>query len=238
MVNKTSILQEAKCFNDSQINDKKCRLLLARLIYLINQGEKFLEVESTSLFFSITKLFQSNNYDLRRMIYLMIKELRNESSIYIITSSLTKDMNSKIDLFRMNALRTIPIIIDPSNLLQIERYIKNAINDKNPGIANAALLSGLHIFPGNRDLVKKWSNEILEKLTSKHVPCHYHALILLHEIKKQDTMSFIKVLVSLTKENTSIIASVQLIRFIKEVLQSQEVDIVTEKVSLTCFYFV
>lgn len=59
--------------------------------------------------------------------YLKIykQELRNESSIYIITSSLTKDMNSKIDLFRMNALRTIPIIIDPTNLLQVERYIKN-----------------------------------------------------------------------------------------------------------------
>jgi len=27
------------------------------------------------------------------------------------------DMNSKIDLFRMNALRSIPIIIDPGNLV-------------------------------------------------------------------------------------------------------------------------
>lgn len=206
---------------------------MTRIVYLINQGERFLEVESTSLFFSITKLFQSNNYDLRRMIYLMIKELKSESSIYIITSSLTKDMNSKIDLFRMNALRTIPIIIDPSNLLQIERYIKNAINDKNPGIANAALLSGLHIFAGNRDLVKKWSNEILEKLTSKYPACHYHALVLLHEIKKHDTMSFIKVLVSLTKEPTTNIANIQLIRFIKEVLLGQETDIVTEKVNFS-----
>ena len=190
-----------------------------------------MEVESTSLFFSITKLFQSNNYDLRRMIYLMIKELRNESSIYIITSSLTKDMNSKIDLFRRNALRTIPIIIDPTNLLQIERYIKNAINDKNCGIANSALLSGLHIFPQNKDLVRKWSNEILEKLSSKYQPCHYHALILLHEIKKQDNISFIKVLVNLTKENTTNIATVQLIRFIKEFLINQDIDSAsTEKV--------
>lgn len=36
-VQKATILQEAKCFNDSQINDKKCRLLLSRLIYLINK---------------------------------------------------------------------------------------------------------------------------------------------------------------------------------------------------------
>lgn len=139
-------------------------------------------------------------------------------------------MNSKIDLFRMNALRTIPIIIDPSNLSQIERYIKNAINDKNTGIANSALLSGLHIFPQNRELVRKWSNEVLEKLTSKYQACHYHALILLHEIKKQDAMSFIKVLANLTKENTTSIATVQLIRFIKEVLLNQDVDMATEKV--------
>lgn len=165
------------------------------------------------------------------MIYLMIKELKSESSIYIITSSLTKDMNSKIDLFRMNALRTIPIIIDPTNLLQIERYIKNAINDKNCGIANSALLSGLHIYPQNRDLVKKWSNEILEKLSSKHQACHYHSLILLHEIKKQDTMSFIKVLLNLTKETTTDIATVQLIRFIKEFLLTQDIgSSATEKV--------
>ena len=72
-VTKASILQECKCFNESQINDRKCKILLSRLIYLINQGEKFTEAESSMLFFSITKLFQSNNYDLRRMIYLIIK---------------------------------------------------------------------------------------------------------------------------------------------------------------------
>ena len=171
------------------------------------------------------------------MIYLIIKELKSESSIYIITSSLTKDMNSKIDLFRMNALRTIPIIIDPTNLLQIERYIKNAINDKNTGIANSALLSGLHIYPQNKDLVKKWSNEILEKLTSKYQACHYHALLLMHEIKKQDMMSFIKVLVGLTKEQTTQIATVQLIRFIKEILLNQEVEIITEKVIMRFYTY-
>lgn len=42
-VNKATILHEAKCFNDSQINDKKCRLLLSRLVYLINQVLYFLK---------------------------------------------------------------------------------------------------------------------------------------------------------------------------------------------------
>ena len=34
-------------------------------------------------------------------------------------------MNSKNELFKVNALRTIPMIIDPANLAQIERYLKN-----------------------------------------------------------------------------------------------------------------
>jgi len=58
------------------------------------------------------------------MIYLIIREMRHEYSIYIITASLTKDMNSKVDLFRMNALRLTPIVIEPQYLIQSERYIK------------------------------------------------------------------------------------------------------------------
>lgn len=50
--------------------------------------------------------------------------------MYVVISSLTKDITSKSDLFRMNALRTIPLVLDPSNLVQLERYLKNAILDK------------------------------------------------------------------------------------------------------------
>jgi len=55
--------------------------------------------------------------------------MAHESSIYIITASLTKDMNSKVDLFRMNALRLTPIIIEPQYLIQSERYIKQVMFD-------------------------------------------------------------------------------------------------------------
>lgn len=46
------------------------------------------------------------------MIYLMIKEFKLEASVYIVTASLIKDISSKTDLFRMNALRVIPLVID------------------------------------------------------------------------------------------------------------------------------
>lgn len=84
-----------------------------------------METESTELFFSITKLFQSENKELRRMIYLIIKEMQHESSIYIITQSLIKDMNAKEDLYRMNALRLSAVVIESQYLIQSERYIKN-----------------------------------------------------------------------------------------------------------------
>ncbi|KAL5976832.1 hypothetical protein ACLOJK_021166 [Asimina triloba] len=38
-------------------------------------GETFTKVEATEVFFAVTKLFQSKDSGLRRMVYLMIKEL-------------------------------------------------------------------------------------------------------------------------------------------------------------------
>ena len=34
---KPTVLQDARCFNDTQINERRCRQLLSYLIYLINQ---------------------------------------------------------------------------------------------------------------------------------------------------------------------------------------------------------
>lgn len=72
-VDKTATMYEAKCFHDSRIDSKKCIGILAKLIYLFNQGEPFTEDETTSLFFSITKLFQTDDPNLRRLIYTFVK---------------------------------------------------------------------------------------------------------------------------------------------------------------------
>lgn len=44
--------------------------------------------------------------------------------VIIITSSLMKDMNSKTDLYRSNAIRVLCSITDSQLLGQIERYLK------------------------------------------------------------------------------------------------------------------
>ena len=42
-------------FNESPVNPKRCRILIARLLRLLSNGVDFPENEATALFFSISK---------------------------------------------------------------------------------------------------------------------------------------------------------------------------------------
>lgn len=55
---KSTVLQEARVFNESPISPRKCRALLTRIVYLLYVGETFTTQEATTLFFGVTKLFQ------------------------------------------------------------------------------------------------------------------------------------------------------------------------------------
>jgi coatomer subunit gamma len=72
--NKTTIIQEARVFNESPISPRKCRALLTRIVYLLYVGETFGTQEATTLFFGTTKLFQHKDVsvlDLRQSVFLM-----------------------------------------------------------------------------------------------------------------------------------------------------------------------
>ena len=61
----------------------------------------------------MTKLFQSKDVTLRRLVYLGIKELAGVADdVIIVTSSLTKDMTGKEDLYRAAAIRALCCITD------------------------------------------------------------------------------------------------------------------------------
>ena len=61
----------------------------------------------------MTKLFQSKDVVLRRMVYLGIKELATiAEDVIIVTSSLTKDMTGKEDTYRAPAIRALTSITD------------------------------------------------------------------------------------------------------------------------------
>ncbi|EPQ60297.1 Coatomer, gamma subunit [Gloeophyllum trabeum ATCC 11539] len=167
--NKTTIIQEARVFNESPISPRKCRALLTRIVYLLYVGETFGTQEATELFFGTTKLFQHKDSALRQMVYLAIKELSTTAEdVIMVTSSIMKDMqpNSEV-IYRSNAIRALCRIIDPSMAQGIERFFKAAIVDKNPSISSAALVSSYHLFPHAKDVVKRWVNEAQEAVSGK-----------------------------------------------------------------------
>ncbi|KAJ3879717.1 coatomer subunit gamma [Lentinula edodes] len=167
--NKTTIIQEARVFNESPISPRKCRALLTRIVYLLYVGETFGTQEATTLFFGTTKLFQHKDSALRQAVYLAIKELATTAEdVIMVTSSIMKDMqpNSEV-IYRPNAIRALCRIIDPSMAQGVERFFKAAIVDRNPSISSAALVSSYHLFPFAKDVVKRWVNEVQEAVNAK-----------------------------------------------------------------------
>ncbi|KAK2435476.1 hypothetical protein P8452_32311 [Trifolium repens] len=220
-IEKGAVLQEARVFNDPQLDARRCSQVITKLLYLLNQGETFTKVEATEVFFSVTKLFQSRDLGLRRMVYLIIKELSpSADEVIIVTSSLMKDMNSKTDMYRANAIRVLCRITDGTLLTQIERYLKQAIVDKNPVVASAALVSGIHLLQTNPEIVKRWSNEVQEAVQSRAALVQFHALALLHQIRQNDRLAVSKLVTSLTRGSVrSPLAQCLLIRYTSQVIR-------------------
>ncbi|KAG6572031.1 Coatomer subunit gamma, partial [Cucurbita argyrosperma subsp. sororia] len=220
-IEKGAVLQEARVFNDPQLDPRRCSQVITKLLYLLNQGENFTKIEATEVFFAVTKLFQSRDIGLRRMVYLMIKEISpSADEVIIVTSSLMKDMNSKTDMYRANSIRVLCRITDGTLLTQIERYLKQAIVDKNPVVASAALVSGIHLLQTNPEIVKRWSNEVQEAVQSRAALVQFHALALLHQIRQNDRLAVSKLVTSLTRGTVrSPLAQCLLIRYTSQVIR-------------------
>ena len=171
------MLQETRTFNETPINAKKCCFILTKILYMINQGEHLAPTEATAAFFAMTKLFQSKDIMLRRMLYLCIKEMASiANDVIIVTSSLTKDMTGKEDLYRGPAIRALCRITDNTMLQSIERYMKQAIVDKTPSVSSAALVSSLHLMKTGPEVVKRWVNEVTETVNSDNVMVQVRAV--------------------------------------------------------------
>ncbi|XP_049570566.1 coatomer subunit gamma-2 isoform X3 [Orcinus orca] len=192
---KSAVLQEARIFNETPINPRRCLHILTKILYLLNQGEHFGTTEATEAFFAMTRLFQSNDQTLRRMCYLTIKEMATiTEDVIIVTSSLTKDMTGKEDVYRGPAIRALCRITDGTMLQAIERYMKQAIVDKVSSVSSSALVSSL-----------------------------YHALGVLYHLKKSDRLAVSKMLNKFTKSGLkSQFAYCMLIRIASHLLKENE----------------
>uniref|UniRef100_A0A7N8WSL0 Coatomer subunit gamma n=1 Tax=Mastacembelus armatus TaxID=205130 RepID=A0A7N8WSL0_9TELE len=215
---------EARIFNETPINPRRCLHILTKIIYLLNQGEHFGTTEATEAFFAMTRLFQSNDQTLRRMCYLTIKEMANISEdVIIVTSSLTKDMTGKEDVYRGPAIRALCRITDTTMLQAIERYMKQAIVDKVPSVSSSALVSSLHMVKMSYDVVKRWVNEAQEAASSDNIMVQYHALGLLYHLRKNDRLAVTKMLNKFTKSGLkSPFAYCMLIRIASKLLDETE----------------
>lgn len=166
---KTSVIQEARVFNETPISPRKCRILLTKVIYLLYSGETFSRQEATTLFFGATKLFQHKDAALRQMVYLAIKELCPlADDTIMVTASIMKDMQPNMEvIYRPNAIRALSRVVDPSMVQGLERFFKSAIVDRNSSISSAALVSSYQLYIAARDVVRRWGNEAQEAINAK-----------------------------------------------------------------------
>lgn len=214
-VDRTQVFQEARLFNSSPIQPRRCRILLTKIALLMYTGEKFPTNEATTLFFGISKLFQNKDASLRQMVHLVIKELANSAEdIIMVTSTIMKDTGGSTDaIFRPNAIRALCRIIDATTVQSIERVMKTAIVDKNPSVSSAALVSSYHLLPIAKDVVRRWQSETQEAAaaskssggfslgfssSSGQMPINnstmtqYHAIGLLYQMRMHDRMALVK----------------------------------------------
>ncbi len=168
---KAVVLQEARKFNEGDFVTRRpaqCRDILTKLLYLLYQNNRFTSDETTKVFFGCTKLFQSKNPNLRRMLYLFIKELAKATQadeVIIVIQSLVKDMNSNDTLHAANAIRVLSKIVDSSMVTSIDRFFKQSIVHKDPVVSSAALVSGLQLMVKdmkNAEVVRRWLSEVNE----------------------------------------------------------------------------
>lgn len=209
---------------ETPINPRKCGQILTKILYLLNQGESFGRTEATEAFFAMTKLFQSKDVTVRRLVYLGIKEMSQiADDVIIVTSSLMKDMTGREDQFRGPAIRALCSITDSSMLQAIERYMKQAIVDKVHSVSSAALTSSLHLCKTSPDIVKRWVNEAQEAVNSDNVMVQYHALGLLYHIRKNDKLAVNKLVSKFSKHSLrSPYAYCLLIRIASKLIEEED----------------
>lgn len=224
---KTAVLQEARAFNETPVNPKKCNIIMRKILYMLNHGEQLGVTEATTLFFAITKLFQSKDVVLRRLVYLGIKELSSiANDVIIVTSSLTKDMTGREDMYRAAAIRALCCITDATMLQAIERYMKQAIVDRASPVSCAAIVSSMHLLTRSSvDVVRRWSGEVQEALSADIPMAQYHALGLLYNIRRADRLAVTKLVSKLSRARLqSPHATCLLIRIAARLIHEENAD--------------
>lgn len=133
-----------------------------------------------------------------------------------------KDANSNIDLYRANAIRVLCRIIDSQMLLQIERYLKQAVVDKSAVVASSVLAGAIQLVaraPANAEVIKRWTSEVQEAVQSRHHMVQFHAVALQHALRATDRLAVSKLVTQLTRGGIrSPLAQLLLVRYVAQVI--------------------
>ena len=192
-IDKAAVLQQCRDFSAVNINVPNCIERMLKVLYLISAGVNFTPIEATDIFFGATKLFQNDNPKLRRILFVFLKELSGiAEQVFIASSSLVKDISSNNEVNRCNAIRTLRKVTDSTMIGPMERYLKQAVVDKNNSIVSAAIVTGIHLAHTQPEMVKRWGTEVSEALKNRGSKVQYHALALLHKLRKNDRLSVLK----------------------------------------------
>lgn len=201
-LDKQDLLNEAQWFNQRNIDPSQCEKVLIKLIYFLDKGYEFTEEEMSNLFFSITKLFQSDEKNLKRMLYLSLKYMTDSPFLCMITNCITRDIKSDNPEIKSNALRILPFILDGQHPIQLQQDIKMSLLYKDETVVEAALMACLEIQSTLPETVKKCQEEFQSILFSnKFTNSHYKAFLLLKEITANDQVTFQKILLKMLKQH-------------------------------------
>ena len=195
-IDKSTILQNCRCFSAVTISVSGCTDALLKLLYILGSGNSMTATEATDVFFGATKLFQNQSSPrLRRILYIALKELSvYGEQVFIASSSLVKDISTGEDYQRSNALRVLRKVTDSTMIGPMERYLRQCVVDKNHNVVSSALVTGIHLSSQQPEMVKRWGTEVSEALKNRGMKVQYHALTLLHKLRKSDRMSVLKLI--------------------------------------------
>jgi coatomer subunit gamma len=218
------ILQECKVFHSTPIDAHVCGQLITKLLYSLGKENKVEGEDLTKLFFGITKLFQAKSPKLRRLVFTILKHLKPEiNEVFIITSSLMKDMQSQYDCYKANAIKVLAMLLyDANSVSQLEKYLRQSLNDRSLFVSSSALLAASVLLPSAPETVKRWVGDTQDSLSSNDINS-FHALILNAMAKKSDKISYHKLitqLIGMTGSTRNCYYETTLIRLVGELLVS------------------
>jgi coatomer protein complex subunit gamma len=222
------VVQNVAIFNQKSINPIECIETLIDLTYLINQGHVFSPNEQETIFFSVTKLLNSQNEPLKRVVFLFLAHWNIDPNTgFILTGHLGSFIQGSNNMLKVNSFRLLGRVIDVNNISMLERYIKNCISGKQVDVSSSSILCTYDITLKGNQVAKSWIGEINDRLNSTLSDSNllaFHTLLLLKEIKGSDKLYLLKTYLNICSSVKSQFANCQLIRYVGDLLIKGEVE--------------